>query len=67
MTALLWSGGHIGWATFALVVFSVAWLLATDLAWRLARTRFRNLAFPAGGAWLLGAGLIVLVAVLSGR
>ena len=67
MTALLWSSGHIGWALIALAVFSVAWLLATDLAWRFARTRVRNLAIAAGGAWLLGVGLIVLVAVLSGR
>lgn len=65
MLTFFWSHHHLGWGLFALIIYSVLMLLATDVLWRrwtVRKTRFLKLAVPA---WALGTGLIVLVFWLS--
>lgn len=62
MTPLLWSQGHVAWPLFAAIVFSVVCLIATDIAWRMNRTRFRNFAVASGVTWVAG---IIVIGVLS--
>jgi hypothetical protein len=60
MTTFFWSQGHLGWAFFGIVVYSVLCLLVCDVVWRVTPTPFRKILSAAAAAWL--AGVVVLVA-----
>lgn len=55
----VWSAGHIGWPLFSIIVFSVLWLIATDVVWRIVRISFRNLLIRAVLAWMIGVAVVV--------
>lgn len=59
MSEFLWTSGHLGWAFFALMVFSGLWLLAIDMAWRLTRLGVRVLVVLALAGWVIGVVLIL--------
>jgi hypothetical protein len=67
MNAFFWPSGHLGWGMFAFVAFTLLWVLVSDLVWRLRNVRFIRLAFAMSVAWLIGAGLILLVFYLGNR
>jgi hypothetical protein len=56
----LWSDGHIGWAFFVLVVYTIGMFLIADLAWRLLVVSTRWLAAALALIWLIGAAAIWL-------
>lgn len=66
MTQFFWSAGHIGWAFFALLVFTGVWWLVADLAWRQVVASGRSLALVFGGCWFLGVALILIGAWRAG-
>lgn len=60
MTSFVWSGGHIGWPLFGIVVFTMLAILAADLVWRVVRIPIRRLLACAAAIWIAGiVGLIV--------
>lgn len=60
MSSFWWTGGHLGWAAFALILFTGVWWLLADLYWRLVTMRASRLAIMIGIGWLIGVGLILL-------
>lgn len=62
MSQFFWTAGHLGWAFFALLLFTGIWWLAADLAWRLKQARLKRLAMWAGLGWIAGLVLIFGVA-----
>jgi hypothetical protein len=61
MTPFFWSNGHLGWAFFGVLVYSVLCLLAGDIAWRLTPAPFRKILAVMALVW--AAGAIVLIAL----
>lgn len=61
MTSLFWSNGHLGWAFFGVLVYSVLCLLAGDIVWRLTPAPFRKILGVMALVW--AAGIVVLVAL----
>lgn len=59
MTLFFWSGGHIGWPLFGLIVFSACCLIVADIVWRVARFPFRRLLLAAGMVWAIGVAAVV--------
>lgn len=60
MSSFFWVSGHLGWAFFALVVFTALWWLLTDLVWRLKNVRIYRLLVVMACGWIAGAGLILV-------
>ncbi len=61
MTSFFWSNGHLGWAFFGVLVYSVLCLLAGDIVWRLTPAPFRKILGVMALVW--AAGIVVLVAL----
>jgi hypothetical protein len=61
MMPFFWSGDHIGWPLFALLVFSVCCLIVADIVWRVARFPFRRLLLAAGSAWTIGVAAVIVL------
>jgi len=59
MTLFFWSGGHIGWLLFGLIVFSICCLIVADIIWRVTRFPFRRLLLAAGMVWAIGVAAVV--------
>lgn len=59
MMSFFWSGGHIGWPLFAIIVFSVCCLVVADIVWRVTRFPFRRLLLAAATAWAVGAAAVI--------
>lgn len=67
MSGFFWTSGHFGWGFFSLLVFSGAWLLLTDLVWRLKRIAARRLLAVMAAGWGAGAVLVAIVWFSQGR
>jgi len=61
MTSFFWSQGHLGWPLFGVLVYSVLFLLAGDIVWRLTPAPFRKILAVMALVW--AAGMAVLVAL----
>ena len=61
MTPFFWSGGHLGWPLFGIVVLSFTCLFVADIVWRHVRLPIWKLLVAVGGVWL--AGVVALVAL----
>jgi hypothetical protein len=59
MMTFFWSSGHIGWPLFAVIVFSVLILLATDIVWRMLRIQVRRLLCLTALFWVIGVAVAV--------
>ncbi|MDE2270368.1 MAG: hypothetical protein KGJ94_00090 [Xanthomonadaceae bacterium] len=60
MIGLFWTSGHIGWSTFATLVFTGVWWLLSDLIWRLRSVQIQRLAIEMTTGWAIGIALILL-------
>ncbi|KRA33130.1 hypothetical protein ASD68_08780 [Rhodanobacter sp. Root627] len=67
MNNFLWISGHLGWGSFALIVFTVLWFLLTDIVWRLRSASIRWLAAMMSIGWMMGVGLIFIAFHLGSR
>lgn len=65
MSNFFWTGEHLGWGIFCLIVFTELWCLLADLVWRLKNVRFRRFIAAASLGWLIAAGLIVAIYLLA--
>jgi hypothetical protein len=63
MNTFLWSQGHIGWPSLAIVVFSVLCLLVTDAVWRTVKTSARSVLLSAGFIWAMGVIAILTISL----
>jgi len=61
MNGFFWASGYLGWAFFALVVFTgLCWLLA-DLSWRLTSIKIGRFALAALTVWAIGLAAIWVI------
>lgn len=59
MMPFFWSGQHIGWPLFGLVIFSVCCLIVADIVWRAVRLPFRKLLLAAGITWAIVVAAVI--------
>lgn len=59
MNDFFWISGHLGWGFFSIVVFTVVWLLLSDLYWRLKRTNFTKLLVTIITGWIMAIAIIL--------
>ena len=61
MMSFFWSNGHLGWAFFGVLVYSVLCLLTGDIVWRLIPAPFRKILAVMALVW--ASGVVALVAL----
>lgn len=65
MNELIGHSGHLGWVSFAILVFTGLWWLLFDIVWRLKNAALSRLVAAMLAGWFAGVGLILLVAFLG--
>jgi len=61
MREFFWSGAHIAWPLFFVVVLTALMVIGMDYCWRVVRIRSAYLALVGAALWLVGTVLIIAV------